>query len=1016
MSKIYTEKYDALLGFYKEFKEKTITYISLYKKIIDTEEKLIKEKENNSNFKITIENFEFNIIKMAMGYNVYANENEFFTTILKKISITNSETSNTYIVYNYDHISELLILEKLEESNISLYPIDTPIFNIFFNKIEKYTINNIKEKSLNNDIIKVNLFNTNKLKSFISHETNYVKYNDNSLYYDSDNRNYLINLLIQKNYTFLCGPSGSGKTVTLLYFRAMPYFNVLYFNLKYLSKFNNDTQIKQKIILELRYCFDTNVNLNNFIDEVFKVKEDIKLKSSIDIIQLYLINIIKNYQIIIDSNKTKKPVCVILDQYKYKFDPYCRLDNLLKSYNKNIHYIKCSSMNEENVKEEIKKYLFEENENIIFMKSLVSQQNILKEENLYENKEKNIYLMDLGYFPLYVENINSIDDNNKEKIEKYSQNIIDDLTSKINNIISKKANLYNIQPYKIIRDIIKKEGIDISRNEFERLLDYLPLKYVLPFKKNNNIYMFNYSFKLLGIVFKNIYNQMIENLSLDYYEILESGSKTGFLFEEIVQCLFKAGKNLFNNEKLIIKKEVHVNSIYNLNEVKFCSKSDDKNIIISKNNNLPVYQIQDYEEKKKIFRNEIYEGCVNSILQRPCGELYDCAVLIPTGGQREFDIFLCQITLDKEYNEFLQRSMIIESLQQIKKRFELIFDIKIRKFYFSYILDQNRKGRTKVEEYCNDFNNKLYCSYYNNKFLYNKKGSLFNLNNMKKNCLITELSEENVSYNLNTSLAYKTCMSNSSKISFSRTLNIEYITNEKDKKNIIEETNLLCELSQGKEIQTFLNKKRDETKKKKNLINEKDINNELSEKSEKNKSIIVKKHIEIKKNLKLEGKEIHKKINTLIEIFTPDENEAKIFKLNPKRKIFYLSEDYKQKICKLCNVIENSELKIIERGAFFPLNICGLENYIIIYYNKKDKNNILVKYNKNDSTFEYWDINEIDLLSDKDGFNFMNNLNNPKLFFENYSSYLIKIENITNKDENEEDICDFELDEENNNN
>ena len=815
MSKIYTEKYDALLGFYKEFKEKTITYISLYKKIIDTEEKLIKEKENNSNFKITIENFEFNIIKMAMGYNVYANENEFFTTILKKISITNSETSNTYIVYNYDHISELLILEKLEESNISLYPIDTPIFNIFFNKIEKYTINNIKEKSLNNDIIKVNLFNTNKLKSFISHETNYVKYNDNSLYYDSDNRNYLINLLIQKNYTFLCGPSGSGKTVTLLYFRAMPYFNVLYFNLKYLSKFNNDTQIKQKIILELRYCFDTNVNLNNFIDEVFKVKEDIKLKSSIDIIQLYLINIIKNYQIIIDSNKTKKPVCVILDQYKYKFDPYCRLDNLLKSYNKNIHYIKCSSMNEENVKEEIKKYLFEENENIIFMKSLVSQQNILKEENLYENKEKNIYLMDLGYFPLYVENINSIDDNNKEKIEKYSQNIIDDLTSKINNIISKKANLYNIQPYKIIRDIIKKEGIDISRNEFERLLDYLPLKYVLPFKKNNNIYMFNYSFKLLGIVFKNIYNQMIENLSLDYYEILESGSKTGFLFEEIVQCLFKAGKNLFNNEKLIIKKEVHVNSIYNLNEVKFCSKSDDKNIIISKNNNLPVYQIQDYEEKKKIFRNEIYEGCVNSILQRPCGELYDCAVLIPTGGQREFDIFLCQITLDKEYNEFLQRSMIIESLQQIKKRFELIFDIKIRKFYFSYILDQNRKGRTKVEEYCNDFNNKLYCSYYNNKFLYNKKGSLFNLNNMKKNCLITELSEENVSYNLNTSLAYKTCMSNSSKISFSRTLNIEYITNEKDKKNIIEETNLLCELSQGKEIQTFLNKKRDETKKKK---------------------------------------------------------------------------------------------------------------------------------------------------------------------------------------------------------
>ena len=40
---------------------------------------------------------------------------------------------------------------------------------------------------------------------------------------------------------------------------------------------------------------------------------------------------------------------------------------------------------------------------------------------------------------------------------------------------------------------------------------------------------------------------------------------------------------------------------------------------------------------------------------------------------------------------------LIEEDKEIDKDKEIIFDIKIRKFYFSYILDQNRKGRTKVE-------------------------------------------------------------------------------------------------------------------------------------------------------------------------------------------------------------------------------------------------------------------------------------------------------------------------------
>ena len=504
-------------------------------------------------------------------------------------------------------------------------------------------------------------------------------------------------------------------------------------------------------------------------------------------------------------------------------------------------------------------------------------------------------------------------------------------------------------------------------------------------KEDDNKYTFYYSFHLLEKVFEVIEKELIDDLNCNYYKIFDSGSKAGFVFEEIVQSLFRKGKNLFNDDNLPITKEIKVNSIYNLTTLTFISDFQNKNIIFNDRNKL-IYQVDDLNEKKNIFINEIVNNEINSIIQKPCGEFYDLAVLLPTTNYREFDIFLCQITLDKDSNEFLGRSLIIESLKQIKKRFEILFDIKLKNFYFSYILDRNRKGATKVEKLCSTFNNKLYCAFYDNSILYSKNNAQFNINIMKKCCLITELSLENVSYNLNSYQAYNTFLHNSNKIIFNSKLEIEYEANNNEKNDIIENSSLLCEIYKGITIKV-LNKKRLKD-------NEQKLKIKDSKKNKKENA---------KKKLKDEEKNIYKNINNTIGIPHLNDKENRIFNYKDKKK-FNLSSTIQKK---LGIILENKDLEyeIIERGAFFPLNIYPLENYVIIYYNNKDNKEklILAKYCKSKPGFNFWSVNEEKLLEIEDGFNFINLLNCPKEFFEIYSSYLIKL-----KDKNEKENEIFE--------
>jgi hypothetical protein len=236
---------------------------------------------------------------------------------------------------------------------------------------------------------------------------------------------------------------------------------------------------------------------------------------------------------------------------------------------------------------------------MIFVKSLVNYKEVKKDND--NPNEKNIYLVNLQDSPKYIEEFTSYSSMSFNiKIEDYYSIIIKNLSKKIKDVISDKSNIYNISPILIVKEILEKERTEISMADFKKIFNYLPLKYVVPIKKSDNKYTFCYAFQLLEKVFEVIEKELIDNLNCNYYKICDSGSKAGFIFEEIVQSIFRKGNNLFNDEKLPIKKEIKVNSIYNLNSLTFISDIENKNIIFKDRNKL-IYQVEDLEEKRNVF-------------------------------------------------------------------------------------------------------------------------------------------------------------------------------------------------------------------------------------------------------------------------------------------------------------------------------------------------------------------------------------------------------------------------------
>ena len=807
-----------------------------------------------------------------------------------------------------NYTGKIIYINKITESTIIESKIN-------FDK-QKITINDLSVELLDKKLIDNQFFLTDKRKELLEEINSFV---------DKSNEKYI----------YYYGKHGIGKTYTLLYFRY--FFNgyCFYFNCKQLFfDGSNYFSIGNYIKNELLYAFRNEKEANDFTKEFLdlnSLKEEFQ-KDNINFrlnLMKKIIYAIKNYNTYGD-----KKIILIFDQFKEKFDGNLNklsleIQNLAEQ--NYFKYIQCSSINEDEIRNSIEYDLFEEAVNVNKKKyKCISE--LVTIEKLFENRYQNLIFHEFGRLPLFYENILNLQESSisifLEEKKKFYFNILEKFIK--NNI--KYESLF-LTALISIYDIIGKE---INKEKLKKIFNSVPVKLVKITKKRVDTgkneekkYILNYIFPFI----KKVYYAYIKERKINcYYDYLfdANGNEEGYVLERLVYFAFDKGEKPFQDKGAIEES-------YEIDQVKYISKIIlDLDILLqistlyyhSKNGETYIKLLNDDDEadfiKKLIKNGKLY----NFKQKNSKGESYDGALLIPISNKRNFELILYQITKDKTKKNKVTRNTLLEDKHEIINLFQNIFNIKISKFSFVYILLENEK-ETNLIKFCKQpYNNLSYIFFsLNNRKLYpsNKlKSDILNLKDIYNREILETSSISDLVFNRFKPDNYE----NSNKIldviisnncAFNKNYNLLTKkrgppTNEEDIKTTNDYNNFcLLKSHCGNSI---IPKK----------IDEKDIANYFREKKKKKNNYINK----IKEN--------YKKINKIIipeceyELEEPSELEINAFK---GMKFTSKEED------NILNFIskKNIKIKIFKRMYIdFPKSIPKYPLFITIYdKNTKEK-------------------------------------------------------------------------------
>ena len=905
---------------------------------------------------IIIKSYTFNVIKniSTKGYILKeANKliDDFKIFPPKEIKISDI----SFTAYNFNSLYAFFKKKNIDPNNLYLDEKKFNISNIFSSKIKTFTFLLKNKNNINFGEYKVSERDESSelLSKLINPDKKYVKYNQNSIYYSNGKRDNLLQDIyghdINEGILYIYGPSGIGKTITLLKFRQFNY-NTLYLNLKDIFKTFDIKDIFNSLIGELSFIFKDNGKFNEYINqELMPIIQSKILYDGKDVFCELLAHIIKTRDQFINMDEGNK-LYVIIDQYKSVYDKSLKIKNIL-SNSIEIASVICSSFNEEIAYDDYNKMLFLDikNNNIIYLSNFGAFTLTLSSNKLNLIKE-------FGDLPKYIEEINILPED-EIKINEYRAKKIKDIKAKIESFIACKT--FNNPYYKIsniVKDIIQYEGIDISINIFTLLFLCIPLKYFVPIKISNNFFKFYYSFPLLKNILECI---LIDNISEINTQLMDDSVysiQTAWNFEILVQNFFSLEKKPFNDLDYFVKSQIEVNSIYDFQEIIIKAEYNNKNIGFNEDNEY-IFKLS--SEKKDFYEKLISLDGITNISQKPYGESYDGAILIPTNknNQRNFHCLLYQVTLDRATKNFICREKIMDSLPNIKKKFESVFNINIVNFYFTYILNYYRKGITNVERLCNYYVNKLYYCFYDNK---NKK--LRNKNNIELKWSLLKTVGKLRNY----SKIYKEFSKNS------------YLSNLflKDAYERISLGKLNKENEEDIINNSFLNKNID-------FVYEQ--NNNLTNNKRK-RACLNKDELNISKKDKKDYIE-NNKIKKVID-FLPDN-------LNQNEKIFVDKNEDKYTFKKnyqllIEDLLKKNNINNIIRGIFPITCLFGNDDYAILYIGLKEENAILVYFSKEKEKLLLYD-----LLNNGNNINYEDkkflDLLNPITSLNNYISYLFEI-------------------------
>lgn len=871
------------------------------------------------------------------------------------------------IIYNLDTFFAFLEKKCIQQDNIYYKEKQFNVYKIFSEKekeLELFLGSKNKEESKTYQIMQKPT-NSKILKSLVKQDKNYIDYNDNSELFINEERNNFINDIYNHNKSegilYIYGPSGIGKTVTLLLFRYY-YKNTLYLNLKYIFHNLESKKIYDSVIDELSFMFSNNTNLNNYVNsQLDKVLKSESLYDGYEFFCKLLEKIIKTKSDFL--NVRKGEMFIVIDQYQSKFDSKLKIKNILNNSNDIVSVI-CSSTNQESFRVEFGDIFFQGKR--INKIKYVKNFGTLSIPKLSINKLN--LVKELGDLPKYIEEINRIEE---DKINEYRKKKIEYINKKINKFLLNKTFGTTYKVAKIVKEIIQYENTSILANQFQSLFRFLPLKYFIPIKIEQNNYKYNYSFPLIKQVLESIINDYSYEINKELLEESKYSVTTAWNFEFLIQNHFALNTKPFNDLEYYIKSKIEINSIFDLKEIILTIPYNDKNLELKGNDY--IYKINSKEDKNNFIKTLISLDGITDITQKPFGESYDGGLLIPikqkNTSSKKFDFLLYQATLDRPTSSFISREEILKNIPQIKRRFETCFDITINNFYFIYILNFQRKGMTNVEKLCNYYTNKLYFAFYDSKddTLKNKNNQILKWNLIKDVAKIGHLSEEYNNFNKYTYM-------------INLSLNDAY-------ENI---SNLILKNEKGKGVFPEIDDKekekiKDEIKITANSFLNKEIDVMIGDKAFTKKKTKREEDKNEKPKIQ-EEKEINNKIKKINDFLPKELNKFEMNYIYSESNIFFMKNEYEETVKKILKITKTKNLK---RGLFLPICLYDNDNIAIIYFNTKKEQIVLSKYSKTENEILFYDMKTKNLITPSD--ELVKNICNPYICMNEYISYLFEI-------------------------
>ena len=468
-------------------------------------------------------------------------------------------------------------------------------------------------------------------------ESKYINSEDRKLFFKEIEKKMKVGEKLKIEPIELYGPFGIGKSCSLLAFQKAQLFGKsAYFNLNSLFDLKDNDKAKKMVLYESMSLFD-DFSIFSRLRDIVNNKE---FDTPWDIIKEVINFIFRN---------TNQLFVIILDQFKENYKNLIvksneKVDSLLHNYDFGITLIKCSSMNDTDVKFNFFKSFG--NNQYIYIDKLFEIESLDEREKLYFGN------ISLFHF-LYVAS--------KKEFNEYITYEKDRIKSDIRKSILESTNLLKVISY--ISNIMKTDSLYLEE-DIKNILKSIPLKYILLKKilKDNKIfYTLDYPCLLIKIVFEELAVEELNKLK-DTNGIKELRGTLGVIFEIICHFAILANKlenfNLKSENLFYLEK-----NIYNNKEKEDNWKKNEK----------------DSEKMKKL--DSFYIRPTNSN-----SELYDSVIIFKK--DENFSAYLLQMSISKNLGKkIVSREKHYDAIDKVKKKIKKIYNIDLENVFFSYIFN-----------------------------------------------------------------------------------------------------------------------------------------------------------------------------------------------------------------------------------------------------------------------------------------------------------------------------------------